>query len=180
MNQTRLTPELVAGLLAEGNSQSGIARTFGVSRQHIHYLAKRAGLTAEAGEITQHLPWDVDQVKHGNNVILQSLRAHARYRLQGLAGVQGSTRKRLAAFYRKITVFQQVVDFDPRQPPIPRVSSTGGFMFTPRTNSDGDYLIRIRNGLHWTEKGKTLWLQPTTEEVEALTAVLSEENNPKV
>lgn len=157
-----LTPEIVAELLAKGMTQSAIAKEYDVSRQYVHTLAKQAGHHPEDRSfVTQHIPWQGLTAEHKNNSIYHALRSHARAQLRGDEIVKGQSRVRLLAMYRKLVRFNQVIDFDPNQEPIPSLSNTGGFSYKPREDSDGDYIIKIKPGVHLTEEGKKIWRMPS-------------------
>lgn len=154
-----LSPELVIQLMDEGMTQSAIAREYGVTRQYINILAKRGGHEPVVPIITENMPWSVP-AEYYDNTIYQALRlaAHANY--AGLDALRGTSQDKLARFVRKLSLFNQVIDFDPSYPAIPGHSNTPGFAFVPRTPADGDYMIKIRPGVRITPTGKKIWKMP--------------------
>jgi hypothetical protein len=71
--------------------------------------------------------------------------------------------KRLRAFYGKLRDGNLVVEFDPNLPPIPRVSSKGGWTFRDRVPGDGDLLTRVNEFTNLTDKGRGIWRLPPQE-----------------
>lgn len=68
---------------------------------------------------------------------------------------------RLRGFYRRLR--DQVIEYDPKIPPIPGVSSQGGWAYRPRRKSDEDLLIRVNEYTDLTEQGRVIWRFPPAE-----------------
>lgn len=156
-----ITPEEVMHLMGKGMTQSQIAREYGVTRQYIFILAKRAGHEAAEQEyIKDDLPWtDIDET-HKDNAIFKALRMHARYMERGQEGLRGSSYIKLLGMYRKLVRFNQVIDYDESYPPVEGLSNTGGFMYVPRSPEDGNLIIKMKPSVRITKRGARIWQLP--------------------
>lgn len=56
--------------------------------------------------------------------------------------------------------YRQVIDYNPAYPAIPGVVNTPGFAYVPRTESDEDFIIKIRPGVRITTIGDRIWRLP--------------------
>ena len=56
-----------------------------------------------------------------------------------------------------------VLEFDPNIPPIPGVSSKGGWAYRERLPEDGDLLIRVNEFTNITDKGCDIWRFPAVD-----------------
>lgn len=155
---TGLTPATVAYLISMGRRQTDIAREYGVSRQYVNKLAKQAGHEPLVTVVSENFPWELTQDMQ-QNTIYQALRLLGHYQLDKEA-LSGSSKDKVRAFLRKLTLFNQVVDYDPDYPAIPGLVNTPGFAYLPRTTSDGDYVIKIRPGTNLTTIGEKIWRIP--------------------
>lgn len=146
-------------LLEDGIRQSDIAREFGVSRQYVNKLAKQGGHESVINLINENLPWELPMEYRGNH-LYQALRltAHLNYDPEGMTSKANFDK--IGSLIRKLTVFNQVLDFDPDYPAVPRISNTPGFAFIPRTETDKNYMIKIRPGVKITKLGEKLWRLP--------------------
>ncbi|AKK11091.1 helix-turn-helix domain-containing protein [Corynebacterium uterequi] len=155
-----LTPEIVMQLMEAGESQSAIARTFKVSRQYVHKLAKQGGHKSEnVGRIvTDNLPWEVPtEWQDGSLYYVIRLLAHYN---SGLYEISPSSLERVNALVKRLKLFQQVIDYDPRYPAVKGLSSKPGFAYVPRTPEDEGMAIKIRPGIRLTDEGRKLWAMP--------------------
>lgn len=149
----------IRALLDEGMTQSDIARAAGVSRQRIHQIMKEAGHESLITEVTENLPWEVER-QFLTNTIYKAMRLHGHWMLDNDALTAGSLGK-LRAFHRKLVAFNQVVDYDPAYQAIPGISNTPGFAYLPRRPEDGNYIIRVRQGVKLTPTGEKIWQLPS-------------------
>lgn len=154
---TGLTPSLVLQLIDDGQSQSQIARDFGVSRQYVSKLAKQGGFENPLNIMYENLPWEVKK-DFVNNTIWKNVRRHGIWVSTGKLG-EGD-KAHLRSFYRKLLAFNVVVDYDPEYPSIPGISNTNGFAFAARTPEDEDFVVKIRPGTRITAIGDRLWRIP--------------------
>lgn len=156
-----LTPVFVESLINTGMRQSEIAREYGVSRQYVNKLAKEAGYISSTKILSNNSPWQVPTEYQGNT-LYQSFRAVGHYNLNGEKGFTetDSQLRKARVLVKKLTVFHQVVDFDPSYPAIPGVVNLPGFAFLPRTEADGGFMMKIRPSIQLTELGKSLWKLP--------------------
>lgn len=145
-------------LLEEGYRQSEIAKDYGVSRQYVHRLAKQGGHQALVTKVSQNFPWEITDEMY-ENTIYQALRLLGHYQLDP-DKLKGTSRDKLKAFLRKLTLFNQVVDYDPDYPAVPGLSNTPGFAYVPRTESDKNYAVKIKPGVRITNTGERLWTIP--------------------
>ncbi|WP_296205512.1 hypothetical protein [uncultured Corynebacterium sp.] len=148
-------------LASAGVSQVDIAKRFGVTRQYVNKLAKKAGHVSAMTIINDNLPWKVGGA-YQDNTIYQGIRLIAHYNLEGERAFEGrpTNLRKLKAIMRKLHVFQQVVDFDPEYPAVPGVVNGPGFAYVPRTPRDKDLAIKIKPSLRFTRLGETLWKLP--------------------
>lgn len=154
---TGLTPDLVRDMIDAGQKQADIARQFGVSRQYVSKLAKKAGHESPFKVLHDNLPWDVPG-EYTDNTLWKNLRRHGILMTTGHLGEPD--RVHLRGLYRKLGLFNQVVDFDPSYPPLPGLSSTPGFAYVPRTERDEDFMVKIRPGTNITRIGDRIWRMP--------------------
>ena len=155
--KTGLTPDLVRELLDDGLKQADIAREYGVSRQYVSKLAKQAGHQNPFQILHENLPWDVPG-EFTDNTLWKNLRRHGILMTTGKLGE--ADRIHLRALYRKLALFNQVVDFDPDYPALPGLSSTPGFAYVPRTEKDEDFMVKIRPGTNITRIRDHIWRMP--------------------
>lgn len=158
----RLTPELVLYFIDQGMKQSEIARQYGVTRQYVNKLAKQGGYVSSMTIISQHLPWDFDTAPYQDNTLYQVFRMTAAYNLEGEKAFVSSpsSLRKVRSFVKRLTVYHQVIDYDPSYPAIPGVVNGPGFAYVPRTPEDEDYLMKIRPGVRVTNVGNRIWRLP--------------------
>ena len=159
------SPELslavVEDLMSKGWTQSDIAREYDVTRQYVSWIRHYyGGRLSPREQMLQHFPFQVP-ARMGQTSPFRRLRDHGEYMATGGVGMSEETLGRLRGFYERLR--NQVLEFDPNIPPIPGVSSQGGWRYVPRTAEDGDLLIRVNEYTDLTEKGKMIWRFPPVE-----------------
>lgn len=154
-----LSPDLVLKLMDEGQSQTEIAREYGVTRQYVSKLAKKGGYVNKFRVVSDNLPWEVHR-DFAENTIYKNLRRHGIAMAHGFDELGAADQKHLQALYKKIAVFNVVVDYDPEYPALPGFSNSRGFAFLPRLKRDRDFIVRIRPGMTLSHQGKKLWRLP--------------------
>ena len=158
----RLTPELVLYFIDQGMKQSEVAREYGVTRQYVNRLAKQGGYVSSMTIINDHLPWEFDTSEYQENTLYQVFRLTATYNLEGdKAFINApSSRRKVRSFVKRLTIYNQVIDFDPDYPPIPGVVNSHGFAYVPRSPEDDDFMMKIRPGVRVTNVGNRIWRLP--------------------
>lgn len=147
-------------LVDSGMRQVEVAEKFGVSRQYVNTLLRKAGVESPVTKVTENLPWEVSDA-HYLNTIYQAVRLYGHFQVAGIDSLNGSSIAKVRALLRKLTVFNQVVDYDPRYPELPGISNTPGFAYVPRTPQDEDFIVKIRPGVEITPIGDRIWRLPT-------------------
>lgn len=156
-----LTADVARELLESGMTQSEVGKVYGVSRQYVHILAKRAGYEpSKRLNLEGLMPWDEDFSLHWANHVFRGLRAHLKTILLPHEEETIADTRARESLFRKLVRYNQVVDFDPAYKPIKGLSSTGGFKFVPRTTEDKNYIVKIKDGMEETPKFKKLWTMP--------------------
>lgn len=153
-----LTPATVIYLMNTGRRQTDIAREYGVSRQYVNKLAKEGGHEPLTTVVTDHFPWPITEEMYPNT-LYQAMRLFGHYQLDP-EGLTGSSLDKLRGFVRKLTIFNQVVDYDPRYPAIRGISNTPGFAYLPRREEDKDYVMRLKPETKLTTIGEKIWRLP--------------------
>jgi len=144
-----------------------IAKQLGITRQRVHQIIKALNddktlLTPREQVVDRHFPWKLED-PFAQASPARLMRNHGEYMATGGKGMSEDALKALRGFYRRLRDNNVVVEFDPRIPPIPRVSYVGGFNYVPRTDEDGDLIIRVNEYTNLTDEGKRLWRFPTRE-----------------
>jgi len=112
--------------------------------------------------LRKHFPWEIsERFSHAAPVLL--IRDHGEYMATDGKGMPERKLKALRGFYRRLRESNTVVVFDPSIPPIIDVSAPGGFDYVPRTEEDGDLLIRVNEYTNLTDEGKRIWRFPKRE-----------------
>ncbi|MCZ9293310.1 helix-turn-helix domain-containing protein [Corynebacterium meitnerae] len=154
-----LSPELVIYLMDNGYRQVDIAREYGVSRQYVYQLAKRAGYTSPITTVQENLPWDVDPEFARNSTFIA-------FRLVGHEAVAPGnltkeSHERAHGLLRRLRQHNVVVDYNPTYPPVIGLTSLPGFAYLPRTEEDEDFIMKIRPGVKVTPLGNKIWRLPS-------------------
>ena len=146
-------------LIEDGQTQSEIAREFGVTRQYVSRLAVQGGYVNKSRVVSDNLPWEVHR-DFAENTIYKNVRRHGIAMAHGVNAVGRADQAHLRSFHRKLVAFNVVVDYDPSYPAVPGFSNTPGFAFVPRSTRDRDFVIKIRPDLNLTQEGLRLWRMP--------------------
>lgn len=156
-----LTHDIVMSMIQEGYRQTQIAEAYGVSRQYVSKLAKQSGYVSTMTIINDNLPREVDP-EFQKNTLYQSLRLIGHYNLDGDDAFPHSktSYRKERGLTKKLIVYRQVIDYNPAYPAIPGVVNTPGFAYVPRTESDEDFIIKIRPGVRITTIGDRIWRLP--------------------
>lgn len=144
----------------KGYSQSEIAEMYGVTRQWVSLIVHKYGGSRTPRQIVLDAwPYRVPtELCHA--MPYKRLRDHAEYVETGGKKMSEDKLKRLRGFYERLRAENAVVEFDPAIPPIPGVSSVGGWALRDRQPSDGDLLIRVNEYTNLTEDGRMIWRFP--------------------
>lgn len=156
----QLTPGMVEELRNKGLNQSEIARASGVSRQWVSLLKHQNPRHYKTPRETVLQAWPYQVPAAQQQMPYKRLRDHAEYVETGGKGMDEAKLKRLRGFYKRLRDENAVVEFDPSIPPIPGISSTGGWAFRERQPADGVLLIRVNEHTRLTEDGKRIWRFP--------------------
>ena len=156
-----LTHDIVMSMIQEGYRQSEIAEAYGVSRQYVSKLAKQSGYVSSMTIINDNLPWKVDP-DFQKNSLYQAIRLVAHYNLDGEEAFRKTktSRRKAQLLVQRLVVYRQVIDYNPAYPAIPGVVNTPGFAYVPRTESDEDFIIKIRPDVRITTIGDRIWRLP--------------------
>ncbi|GAB3912622.1 helix-turn-helix domain-containing protein [Kibdelosporangium lantanae] len=161
--KTNLTSEIVGELLAKGFTQTQIAIEHNVSKQTVSVLAKavpnRARSPREA--IRDNFPWPDMAPGFKKAAIYEHVSEYLKWMELGTEKLTERQRKRLRAWLDTLQELNQVVVFDPTI--LPTVHSRyGGWQYAPRTESDGDLLIRVNEHVVFKnpEEAEEIWRMP--------------------
>lgn len=154
--------EAVYELLSiDGMSVVKVAKEFGVSRAAIykHTKGRKEVLPQNLkSEIMRLSPWkdvETDHAKAGQRAYIAH---HIEYVLSGFRKLDDWKMSRLRYFYRELGDPQdKVLTYDRNEPPN-QWSSTGGWKYVPREDSDGDLILRTSDEL--TEEQKRVYVRP--------------------
>lgn len=153
-----IDPATVRYCLAQGMTQTELAREYGVTRQYIHKLAKQAGHEPLRTIVTENFPWPIKPEFTKNN-LYQALRVVGLWNLD-TDSVSLGTVKKVIGVLRKVHHFGSVIDYDPGHPAIPGLITTPGFAYVPRTESDKGFIVKIKPETRITPIGRKLWRMP--------------------
>jgi transcriptional regulator with XRE-family HTH domain len=156
----KLSLTVVEDLKGKGYSQSDIAEMFGVTRQWVSLIKHKYGGSKTPREIVlEAWPFEVP-AQLSQCAPYKNLRNHGEYVETGGKGMSDDQLKRLRGFYKKLREENLVVEYDPNIPPIPGVSSVGGWAYRGRLKSDGDLLIRDNDHTNISKEGRMIWRFP--------------------
>ena len=153
-----IDPATVRYYLAQGMTQTELAREYGVTRQYIHKLAKQAGHEPLRTIVTENFPWPIKPEFSQNN-LYQALRVVGLWNMDPNA-VKPNTLQKLRGVLRKLQNFNTVLDYDASYPAVPGLTNTPGFAYVPRTESDEGFIVKIKPETRITPIGRKLWLMP--------------------
>ena len=153
-----IDPATVRYCLAQGMTQTELAREYGVTRQYIHKLAKQAGHEPLRTIVTENFPWPIKPNFYENH-LYAALRAIGTFNLDPTA-VRETTLRGVRSVLRKLQNFNTVIDYDPGYPAVPGLVNTPGFAYVPRTESDEGFIVKIKPETRITPIGRKLWRMP--------------------
>lgn len=153
-----IDPATVRYCLAQGMTQTELAREYGVTRQYIHKLAKQAGHEPLRTIVTENFPWPI-QPDFTKNNLYQALRVVGLWNMDPNM-VKPNTLQKLRGVLRKLQNFNTVLDYDPGYPPVPGLTNTPGFAYVPRAESDENFIVKIKPETRITPIGRKLWRMP--------------------
>jgi len=159
-----LTIDVIEELMAQGHSQSEIARMFGVTRHAVswHKRTYNGRLTARQ-EVMLTFPWKGVSQEQARCSAYRRLRDHGEFVVTAGKDWDADKLRRLRAFYKKIRE-GWVLEYDPRIPPEPGFALHGGFALRKRLASDGDMLFRLNEFCQEpTEEGRLIWRLPEVD-----------------
>lgn len=153
-----LTIAVIEDLKNKGLNQSEIAEMFGVTRQAVSWHKKNYNGSLTPREVVlQSFPWTVSS-RQTQCSAYRRLRDHGEYMATGGKGMDSGRLSRLPGFYELLK--DQVLEFDPDLPSQPGFAKHGGFALRPRTDEDGDLLIRVNEYTNLTDEGRMVWRFP--------------------
>lgn len=153
-----IDPATVRYCLAQGMTQTELAREYGVTRQYIHKLAKQAGHEPLRTIVTENFPWSINPEFHYNH-LYTTLRSIGTFNLDPTA-VRETTLRGVRSVLRKLQNFNTVIDYDPGYPAVPGLVNTPGFAYVPRAESDENFIVKIKPETRITPIGRKLWRMP--------------------
>lgn len=162
----RMTPQVIEAMRRKGMNQTEIAKHFGVTRQAVSKMKRTDGGYSETPreKVRNDFPWEVP-TEHTAHHIYKRMRDHGEYMATDGRGMAEYKLDRLRRFYEEIESGNLVVEYDPfRQPSAsaryPGKTTPGGFALVPRTNADGDLMVRVNQWTTITDVGRMLWRLP--------------------
>ena len=153
-----IDPATVRYCLAQGMTQTELAREYGVTRQYIHKLAKQAGHEPLRTIVSENFPWPIKPEFYENHLYI-TLRAIGTFNLDPTA-VRETTLRGVRSVLRKLQNFNTVIDCDPGYPAVPGLVNTPGFAYVPRAESDENFIVKIKPETRITPIGRKLWRMP--------------------
>ena len=153
-----IDPATVRYCLAQGMTQTELAREYGVTRQYIHKLAKQAGHEPLRTIVTENFPWPI-QPDFTKNNLYQAWRVVGLWNMD-TKSVSISTRKKGVGGLPQGYHFGSVIGYDPGDPAIPGLITTPGFAYVPRAESDENFIVKIKQETRITPIGRKLWRMP--------------------
>lgn len=162
-----LSLAVIEDLKRQGLNETQIADIYGVTKQAINYWVQTYnGKLTPRQLVRKEFPYKVPS-EYAQASPHRRLRDHGEFRALGykraMNEMTADQLNRLRSFYRKLREENLVVEFDPAIPPIPGVSTKGGWAFRGRVSGDGDLLIRENEFSFLTEDGRSIWRFPPRE-----------------
>lgn len=157
----KASPSEISALKAKNYSQRQIAKILGVSPSYITWIAREYGGVVPSPRDTKNemWPWAVPSEFRTAAPALR-LRDHLDVASGGGKNLSPKRRALLRGFYKRLLENNEVVEFDPTIPPHEGVF-TGGWAYRPRTEADGELLIRVNEYTKpLTERMKLIWRFP--------------------
>jgi hypothetical protein len=158
-----IRPDVVFELRGAKVAVPRIAKEFGVSRNAIYKILRSRPDLLEykyRNDQVRLSPWkDVDVETHGKSVQRQYVAHHIEYMLSKGVGMDDYKLRKLRYFWKELGDPQDLVlTYNPYEKPN-QWSSTGGWRYEPKQDSDGDLIIRTEDPL--TEEQKKIFVRPT-------------------
>jgi hypothetical protein len=107
-------------------------------------------------EVREHFPWNVSGNLTEADPYL-SLRAYGEWVATGGRGLPETTVAKARALVQMLRQRDAVLEYDPSLPPVNGLSDHGGFALRPRTEADGDLLVRDNPHTTLTQEGRMIW-----------------------
>lgn len=159
-NKQPLLFSVIEELRRKGYNQTEIAEMHGVTRQAVSWHKVEYGGERTPRQIVNEAwPWKTTAA-HSQTKPFQRLRDHGEYMATGGKGMNYDKLVRLEGWYKRLREENIVLEFNPNIKPIPGVSPMGGFRYVPRTEEDGDLLIRVNRYTKLTDEGRMIWRWP--------------------
>lgn len=160
-NSCGLTPSMIDALKRRGYNQSQIAEMYGITRQRVSQIKRQTDkFTRTDRERAQELfPFKVPRDPYHETAPDRRLRDHAEYAVTGGTGMSDEKLRRLRWFYNKLQGEGLVVTWDIDNPPSQGIKY-GGYKYEPRTDADGDYIVRFRDDVDLSEEKRIMWRFP--------------------
>ena len=141
----------IEDLKGKGLNQSEIAEVYSVTKQYVSWIKHTYGGKMTPREtVKKEFPFQVPS-EMAQASPHRRLRDHGEFMATGGKGMDEDKKARLRTFYKKLREENLVVEFDPTIPPIPGVSTKGGWAFRRRVSGDGELLIRVNKYTRLTE-----------------------------
>ncbi|MFE7717514.1 winged helix-turn-helix domain-containing protein [Nocardia rhizosphaerihabitans] len=164
-DRRRLDASEIEALINAGLTQAEIAAKEGVSRQAVNWHLAQRGKTGKAfNPRSAHFPFDVPVEQQQN--IYKRLRDHAEFMYTDGKGMSEVKLTGLHNWHRRLREEKIVVEFDPTLPPVRGLSKTGGWAYRPRTEADGNLLIRVNEYTNLTDQGREIFILPPEKKEE--------------
>lgn len=159
-----LTPALIEEEKRAGLTQRQIARKYGVSDQYVSKVKHKTDRYSRTARerVMEHFPWTVPSTMQ-RSAPHHRIRDHAEYRATSGEGMSRNKLYQLHLWYRRLRDEDIVLEFSPDIPPS-EFTKYGGFAYRPRTESDGNLIIRVNEHTMLTEEGAELWRMPDDDE----------------
>lgn len=166
-----LTPAIIEALKRRINpstgkryTQSDIAEMYGITRQRVSQIKLEVtNFSRTDRERARDIyPFLVPKEPFQHAAPDKWLRNHAEYMVSGGKGMSEEKLRRLRWFYNKLRRDNVVVIFGLDVPPSEE-NKHGGYAYVPRTEGDGDFLVRFNEDCPLNEEEKLLWRFPPVE-----------------
>lgn len=133
--------DVLRKLRREGKTYEEIGAMYGVTKGAVYWQLEQAGLTKTRPDHSKFIPWKL-KTEHSHAKPAVMLRLHSR-RSQGFDIPEVKARM-LDKWLAELQAANVVVCYDREMVPNP-ASTTGGFYYSHRRESDGDNLIRVES-----------------------------------
>lgn len=113
-------------------------------------------MTTPLDIVRKNFPWNVEVCLTDADPYL-SLRAYGEWVATGGRGLPETTVAKARALVQMLRQRDAVLEYDPSLPPVSGLSEQGGFALRPRTEADGDLLVRDNEHTTLTQEGRMIW-----------------------